>query len=100
MGNPTLPLDTAALVALASACGFSLHAHVPVNAVQARFPKHLRGEIPKALDRLRRAEKCQKHPTRGGITWELTRDGLQDAQSIVAGRALESTTRTDGLLGS
>jgi hypothetical protein len=77
------PLEQAVLVALAATCRLSMHSHVPVQAVQSKFPKHIRGDVPKSLERLRRRGLCQKHPTGGGITWELTREGLAVARSAM-----------------
>ncbi len=88
------PFDTAVLVALAQACNGSLAAHPPIHAIQSRFPKHLRGEVPRSLDRLRRQQYCQKHPTRGEVTWQLTREGLRLAEDIVRG-SLEAANTTE-----
>jgi hypothetical protein len=43
-------------------------------------PKTSKGDIRKGLDKLRRKGLAQKHPTRGGITWNLTKDGLRRSQ--------------------
>ena len=77
------PFEVAVAVALATACHYSLHRHIPVNAVQSKFPKNLRGDVAKSLEVLRRRGLCQKHPTRGGVTWEISRDGLQFAESTL-----------------
>jgi hypothetical protein len=75
--------EHATLVALAEACHFSLTAHVPVEAVSCRFPKHLRGEAKKCLEKLRRKGYCVEHPTGRNRTWQLTYLGLSVAMTIV-----------------
>jgi hypothetical protein len=78
-----LPLEEqAALKALADACFYSLSAHVPQEAVTSRVPKYLRGDIKKALKKLRAKGFCHEHPTRGSTTWQLTPAGLQEARSF------------------
>lgn len=74
--------DFTTLVALSLACGMSLHAHVPPEAVNKGIRKDQRGAVRKSLDRLRRAQLCVQHPTRGGTTWQLTEGGLRLAQSL------------------
>lgn len=70
----------ATLVALAEACNYSPHAHVPEEAVLHRFPTHLRGDASKALKKLVRTGCAQKHPTRGSMTYNITQEGLREAQ--------------------
>jgi len=43
------PMEQATLRALADACNYSLHAHVPTEAVTCRVAKNLRGEVKHAL---------------------------------------------------
>jgi hypothetical protein len=38
-------MEQATLKALADACNYSLHAHVPTEAVTCRVAKNLRGEV-------------------------------------------------------
>jgi len=78
-------IEEATLRALADACNYSLSAHVPVEAVTARFQTHLRGEAKKALERLRRKDYCYKHPTGRSMTWQLTRKGLDMAKDLKGG---------------
>ena len=75
-------MEQATLKALADACDYSLHAHVPTEAVTCRMAKHLRGDMKKALKTLSRLGYCIKHPTGGNTTWSLTLDGLTLAKSI------------------
>lgn len=86
--QPLSQLERAALVALAEATGLSSNAHVPVQAVLSKVPKHLRGDLKKALDRLRRRQFCAQHPTRGGITWQLSSEGVRMAKEVMS----DSTT--------
>jgi hypothetical protein len=84
LSRKLLPKDEqATLVALAEACHFSLNAHVPVEAVTRKFPKHLRGEAKKSLEKLRRKGYCVEHPTGRNRTWQLTHTGLNVAMTIV-----------------
>jgi len=73
-------------MALAECCNLSLAAHVPREAVMSKFPKGVRGDARKALDRLRKGQLCTQHPTRGGTTWQLTLLGLRSAQQLVEGK--------------
>ncbi len=82
--------DIAVLVALATVCRFSLSAHYPAEFVQKKFPKYLRGEVPRALKNLRKAGLCQQHPTGRNMTWQLTREGLALSLSKIAGVGRES----------
>jgi len=75
--------EQATLVALAEACHFSLTAHVPVEAVTHKFPKHLRGDAKKSLEKLRRKGYCIEHPTGRKRTWQLTSIGRNLATTIV-----------------
>jgi len=74
-------MEQAALKALAHACNYSLHAHVPTEAVTTCVPKHLRGDLKKALKELHRKGYCMKHPTGGTTTWNLTEFGLEASKS-------------------
>lgn len=79
----TLSLEEqAALKALADACNYSLGAHVPLEAITGRVPKHLRGDIKKGLRKLRAKQLCQEHPTGRNVTWQLTRAGLDEVRSF------------------
>lgn len=76
------PMEQATLKALAEACGFSLNAHVPKEAITCRFPKHLRGDVRKSLKHLKSKGFCYKHPTGRNTTWGLTINGLNQAQTF------------------
>jgi hypothetical protein len=75
-------IEQATLRALADACNYSLHAHVPTEAVTCRVAKNLRGEAKHALKELRKKGLCLKHPTGRSTTWQLTLEGLTTARSI------------------
>jgi len=66
---------------LRDACNYSLHAHVPTEAVTCRFAKNLRGEVKHALKELHKKGLCLKHPTGRSTTWQLTLEGLNVAKS-------------------
>jgi hypothetical protein len=76
------PMEQAALKALADACNYSLHAHVPTEAVTHRVAKNLRGEVKRALKELRKRGLCLIHPTGRSTTWQLTPEGLTVAKTI------------------
>lgn len=78
--NALSEIERAMLQALADACNYSLSAHVPVEAVTRKFPKHLRGDAKKALKKLRRKGYCVEHPTGRTRTWQLTSKGLGTAR--------------------
>lgn len=74
--------EQAALKALADACFYSLGAHVPEEAVTRRVPKYLRGDIKRALKKLRAKRLCQQHPTGRNTTWQLTALGLEEVRKF------------------
>jgi len=75
------PMEQATLEALAYTCNYSLHAHVPAEAVMSRFRKHLRGEVRKMLKKLRAKGLCFEHPTGRNTTYQLTLMGLNAVKS-------------------
>jgi hypothetical protein len=75
-------MEQAALKALADACDYSLHAHVPTEAVTCKVKKHLRGDMKEALKKLVRLGFCIKHPTGRSTTWSLTPEGLAAAKAF------------------
>jgi hypothetical protein len=77
--------EIATLVALAQVCNFDLKAHPPLEHVCRKFPTHLRGDAKKNLDRLRRKGLCQKHPTGGSTTWNITKPGIEIALKQLEG---------------
>ena len=80
------PELAATLVALAECCDYSLGAHVPIEFVREKMPPYLEGEVNKLLKKLRAKGYVQEHPTRGAVTWQLTRLGLNEARSISTSR--------------
>lgn len=75
--------EKATLAALYKACDGSLSAHPPIEAIQSKFKKHERHVPKKAIKILCRFALAQKHPTRGGITYSLTRDGKEYAEKNI-----------------
>jgi len=76
------PVEQATLKALAAACNYSLSAHVPREAITCKFPTHLRGDVKKCLKKLKSKGFCREHPTGRNTTWELTINGLTEAQNF------------------
>jgi hypothetical protein len=77
-GNIKLkPTEKATLFALYKICGGSLKCHVPMEAIQSKFKKHERHVPKKAISFLLRLGLVNRHPTKGGITFELTKDGKE-----------------------
>jgi hypothetical protein len=58
-------------------CKESLKCHVPIEAIQAKFKKHERRVPVKAISMLARLGLVTRHPTKGGITYQLTRLGKE-----------------------
>jgi hypothetical protein len=75
-------LDEATLRAVADACNYSLHAHVPIQAITSRFRTDIRGDVKKTLRKLRKKGYCQEHPTFGSKTYNLTELGLVTAKAF------------------
>ncbi|MGD0952619.1 MAG: hypothetical protein ABR985_09530 [Methanotrichaceae archaeon] len=67
--------EATVLVSICKATKMSKSSHVPERAFARRFPNQGR-LIKKALRELIRDGYVRMHPTRGEMTYELTRDGL------------------------
>lgn len=63
------------LVKLARVVGYSLHAHVPRQALKSRC-RDDNVRIGKCLRLLAKKGLVVAHPTHGETTWQLTRPGL------------------------
>ncbi|KYH39124.1 MAG: hypothetical protein AYL30_001530 [Candidatus Hecatellales archaeon B24] len=65
---------------------YRLHAagakHTPVDNVPKGFPKHLRGEVKKAVKRLIKESWLIPHPTRHGLDVALNSKRLPEAKKI------------------
>ena len=72
------------MLALSHATGRGGQVHVPAEAVLARFRKDYRGYASEGLDRLvRRPERyVLKHPTSGGMTYEITTAGMKTLREL------------------
>lgn len=66
------PVEVATLKALYVVADGSLSAHPPIEAIQGKFKKDKRHLAKKAVKILCRLGYANPHPTRGGITYELT----------------------------
>lgn len=71
------PVEKATLIALFRVTNGSLEAHVPLEALQSKFKKDKRGLIKKAIRGLCSVGLAVQHPTGGGMTYNLTKDGKQ-----------------------
>ncbi len=80
-------IEKTALLALADAANWSPNAHPPIEAITSKVASHLRGDLKKAIQRLKRRGYCLPHPTRGGITWQPTHAGLEIALSLTRSRS-------------
>lgn len=76
------PVEVAALKALYAVAGSSLSAHPPIEAIQSKFKKDKRHLAKKAIKILCRSGYVNKHPTRGGMTYGLTRVGKNFIEGI------------------
>jgi len=75
-------LGIATLLALFDAINGSIPAHVPKQAVQARFRRDVRGFVSKELKRLVRRGYAVKHPTRGEMTYGITEMGIKKLREM------------------
>jgi hypothetical protein len=78
-----------ALLALVSATNGSPRAHVPTPAILCKFKKDRRGSMKKELLKIARLGLAIKHPTRGNVTWQLTRAGVSASSSATIKRKIE-----------
>ena len=65
------------LFAVATATNCSLNAHVPLQAILSKFKKEKRGTVRKTIKNLAKMGCVSRHPTRGGLTWHLTKFGAE-----------------------
>jgi hypothetical protein len=70
------------LIAAARANNYSTKSHVPSIAISCRFRKDQRGPVKKALKKISKSGLVIRHPTRGGMTWQLTKNGLDVVKSL------------------
>jgi hypothetical protein len=73
-----------ALTAVARATNYSLHAHVPQQAILAKFRNSGRERLKRKLRKLAHAGFIVLHPTAGETTWQLTRLGLKSLRESLA----------------
>jgi hypothetical protein len=69
-------VDEKALLALAKATNKSLSAHVSKHVFFLSYASRDRRQAKKALNRIVKSGLAMKHPTGGGMTYQLTRRGL------------------------
>lgn len=74
--------EKAVLQSICKATKISKHAHVPEHAFIKKFPGAER-EARKALKKLISYGYVQMHPTRGGMTYELTDMGWKLCQELI-----------------
>ena len=84
-------LEKVLLVAIARANNFSIHKHSSKETIRKDYPKELKeGKSTRILSRLesrgykklRSKRLIQKHPTKGGATWNITKDGIKRATEL------------------
>ena len=61
----------------------STNAHIPEECIEGKFKSHLRGMVSKVLRKLVRKNLLAEHPTRGGITYQLTIEGRDAYREIM-----------------
>jgi Mn-dependent DtxR family transcriptional regulator len=77
-------VEKAALIALYNICKGSPRCHVPLEAIQSKFKKDQRHKAKKAIRSLYSLGLINKHPTRGGMTYQLTETGKKYAEEHLA----------------
>jgi hypothetical protein len=60
----------------------AVHVHFPPQAVQSKLKPRFRKKVKTALGYLCAKRLARRHPTSGGMTYHLTRDGLHVAQML------------------
>jgi hypothetical protein len=74
------PFAKSVLIAVADACDYSIHAHVPEGAILRKFKSHLQGDARNILKKLAKTPYILRHPTGRNTTFNITQDGLTKAQ--------------------
>ena len=69
-------LERATLQALANVCGYSLTGHASKEDVSRKFAGHLRGNVKKALETLRKKQYCTHVGGKRSTRYRLSKDGL------------------------
>jgi hypothetical protein len=76
LGHNDQEVELLVLSAVASVTDLNLKAHVPLQAILCKFKREHRGFVKKAMKRLAKTGYISSHPTRGELTWQLTRMGV------------------------
>ena len=74
--------EQTALKILAETCNYAVHAHYSEETILHKVSTDLRGDIRKALKSLHKKGLCIKHPTSGGMTYYITKEGIALAYHI------------------
>lgn len=71
-------IEIAVLIAVCEVVNNSKKGHVPVNAIQSKFPTNLRGDAETILKKgLIRKGYVMRHPTGNNTTYQLTDKGFK-----------------------
>lgn len=61
------------------------HGHYTIGKYSRHFPKEQRGLVKKTIEKdLKKKRLVQAHPTKGGITWQLTEYGWKIANDEIS----------------
>jgi len=85
------PKQKAVLIALYYCCTverdgkrfLAIGKHIPPEAVQSKLKPQFRKKVKTALDFLCAKGLARRSPTRGGVTYYLTREGFQVAELLL-----------------
>ncbi len=78
MAKNVLPLDQQVLQSFFEYGSGSTHAHTPIGGVKKYLPEEIRNDmkiVKKSVNRLVKKGLLIKHPTKGGMTYQLSKEG-------------------------
>lgn len=75
--NSLTPFELDVLIAFCDACNYSTKCHQPSEKIIKRINKSAGKNIKKVLKKLVSKGFVVRHPTRGGMTYEPTKEAIQ-----------------------
>ena len=76
-------IEVLVLLGLFKATRGSIHAHPPIEAIQSNVKPKFHKHLKKAVKKLCTKGFILQHKTRGGVTYNLTKEGLNTARGII-----------------
>ena len=80
--NSLTPFELDVLIACCDACNYSTNCHQPIEKIIKRINKSAGKNVRKVIKILVSKGFIIKHPTRGGMTYEPSKDAIMLVKSL------------------